>query len=236
MRHIQWARGILLAFATMPVWAGATCWDTLDQLKNSAAQATLSAVDKAEMDRLLAEAEGTRTSNDGARCEELVAQMQAKLGMPPGMPDNPIADVSEQMAESRRQPPHGAGMSAGELPPTPTREEPAAFRSPPDVALLRSDDLIGKPVRGGSGETIAKVEGVVRDDGVPRRGYAVVTFEDPNGVGDRRVVVGLDQIQLDPDGAVRVPVRTSADLAGFLEYDGAVYERYEGVIADITAD
>jgi hypothetical protein len=235
MNTIPWARGAIVAFAALPTWAAATCWDTLDQIKGSAAQATLSAVDKAEMDRLLSEAEGTRASNDGARCEELVAQMQTKLGMQPGVPDNALADVSEEMTESR-EPPHGAGVSAGELPATPSREEPAAFRSPPDISQLRTTDLVGKPVRSGSGETIAQVEAIVRDDGVPRRGYAVLTFEDPNGVGDRRVVVGLDQLHLEPDGAVRTPVRTSADLAGFLEYDGAVYERYEGAIAEITTD
>ena len=218
----------IVALAAVPgESANATCWDQVEQLRTAVDHAGLSAAAAAELTRSLAEAEETRASDNSARCEELIAEVQAKLGVQPESAEPAIPESSE--TPSGETPANMAGEGAD----TGTRDVPATYRSARDLMSLSADDLVGQPVASGSGEPIAEIEAIVRDDATPRRGHAVLAYEDKAGVGDKRVIVSLDQLELRPDGSVRVPVSAAADLQSFDEYDSTVYEKYDGQLADI---
>jgi hypothetical protein len=206
---------------------GATCWDQVEQLRTAVERAGLSAAEVAEVKRSLAEADETRASDNNARCEELVAEVQAKLGMQQEGVERSIPESSETSNGETPSSVAGAGADVD------TRDVPATYRSARDLMSLSADDLVGQPIASGSGEPIAEIEAIVRDDATPRRGYVVLAYEDQGGVGDKRVIVSLDQLELRPDGSVRVPVSSAADLKSYVEYDSSVYEKYDGELADI---
>jgi hypothetical protein len=219
--------GLALLACVCAAPVGATCWDQVEQLRTAIGRAGLSTAEAAELNRSLANADDARASDDSVRCEELVAEVQARLGMRRESAESPIPEADE--SSSRETPPSAAGAVAD----ADTQEVPATYRNSTDLMNLSADDLVGRPVASGAGEPIAEIEAIVRDDATPRRGYAVLAYEDKEGVGDKRVIVSLDQLELRPDGSVRVPVSAAADLQGFVEYDSSVYEKYDGALADI---
>ena len=202
------------------------CWDKLDELQAQLQSSRLTDEDRASVQRALHEAELTRSTNDTAHCEELVTQAQEQLGMKGGASEDSMPEAGDRSPDDRtaNSSPRAAGNAE-----VPARYETGAT----DIEHMTSDDLLGRNVLAQSGEQIGEIEAIVRDADTPPRGYAVVAVDDESGVGQRRILIGLDLIRVEPDGSVRTSAQTSQELANYPEYVRDEYQIYEGGIAEL---
>ena len=222
---------LMLSVAGMTLGVSATalgaCWDKIDELQAQLERSTMSDQDHAAVQQALEEAKQTRITDDSARCEELLTDAQEKLGMKGGQSEHSLPDTGGTSPDDRTSgtgSPHAAG----------TAEVPARYQTgATDIEHMSSDELLGREVHDTSDARIGEIEAVVRDDDTPRRGYAVVGVQDGGGVGRKHVLVGLDLMRVQPNGAVRTSAQTQKELAEYPEYIRDTYEIYEGSLAEV---
>jgi hypothetical protein len=98
---------------------------------------------------------------------------------------------------------------------------PAAAQEAPWYQTLFAPDLIGKPVRNASGESLAKIEEVAIDPASSRL-VAVLQSGGFMGLGGKHVVVPLTELQKQ-DTAFVLPQGSKQKLSARPDYDKAKY-------------
>ena len=98
------------------------------------------------------------------------------------------------------------------------------------LAGMTAGDLVNKRVKTADGKDVGEIDAVVTDKMSQEHGYAVVGVGGVLGVGEKQVLVDLDQLQLTADGHIQVPANDATDLDSLPRYDEDHFEKYEGDI------
>lgn len=97
-----------------------------------------------------------------------------------------------------------------------------------DTGMLgqrRAEEVIGQPLVNATGEEIGDIKDLVLDSG--QVVYAVVGVGGFLGMGERKVTIPFEQIQLSEDEARIMTLMTEEDLKALPEYDPEQYEPME---------
>ena len=98
------------------------------------------------------------------------------------------------------------------------------------LAGMTADDLVNKRVQTADGKDVGEIDAVVTDKMSQEHGYAVVGVGGVLGVGEKQVLVDLDQLQLTADGDIQVQASDATDFDSLPRYDEDHFEKYEGDI------
>jgi len=120
--------------------------------------------------------------------------------------------------------------TAGEYDTGTTAESSTASGSP--LASLTSEDLVNKPVHTAAGEEIGEIDKIVTDKSA-NEAFAVIGVGGVLGMGEKKVLLDVGQLQVSANGAIQVPAAGAAELEGYPEYDEDAYEDYDGEMASL---
>jgi hypothetical protein len=95
---------------------------------------------------------------------------------------------------------------------------------------MTADDLVNKRVKTADGEDVGEIDSIVTDKSQDR-GYAVVGVGGVLGVGEKKVLVDLDQLHLTADGDVRTSASSERDFDSYPTYDEKKFDKYDGDIS-----
>ena len=101
---------------------------------------------------------------------------------------------------------------------------------------MNAEDLVDKAVQSAAGRKVGAIDAIVTDKTVTdetadAHGYAVIGFGGDLGVGEKQVLLGLDQLEVSADGSIQVPANDETALAEYPEYVEKNYTEYKGEIA-----
>lgn len=96
------------------------------------------------------------------------------------------------------------------------------------LSSMTADELVDKPVKATDGKEIGEIDKIVIDRTPQGHGFAVIGVGGLLGVGETKVLVDLDQLQLTADGSLSVPVASKEDVEALPRYDEAHYQQYQG--------
>jgi sporulation protein YlmC with PRC-barrel domain len=99
------------------------------------------------------------------------------------------------------------------------------------LAGMTADDLVNKRVKTADGEDVGEIDSIVTDKMSQAHGYAVIGVGGVLGVGEKKVLVDLDQLQLTADGDIRTPVSSEHDFDSYPTYDEKNFDKYDGDIS-----
>jgi hypothetical protein len=99
------------------------------------------------------------------------------------------------------------------------------------LAGMTADDLVNKRVKTAGGEDVGEIDAIVTDKMSQAHGYAVVGVGGVLGMGEKKVLVDLDQLQLTADGNVRTQANDERDFDSYPSYDEKNFDKYEGDIS-----
>jgi len=117
----------------------------------------------------------------------------------------------------------GARMSSDEAKQT----QPSGTASSA-LASMTTKDLVDKPVKATNGKEVGEIESVVIDRTPEGHGFAVVSVGGVLGLGETKVVVDLDKLQLTADGSIQAQVADEDEIKGYTRYNEAHYQQYQG--------
>jgi len=101
------------------------------------------------------------------------------------------------------------------------------------LSAMTADQLVDKPVKATNGKEIGEIDKIVIDRTPQGHGFAVIGVGGLLGVGETKVLVDLDQLQLTADGSLRVPVASKEDVEALPRYDEAHYQQYQGELGHL---
>lgn len=96
---------------------------------------------------------------------------------------------------------------------------------------MTAEDLVNKRVKTADGEDVGEIDSIVTDKSSQDRGYAVIGVGGVLGVGEKKVLVDLDQLHLTADGDVRTSASSERDFDSYPTYDEKNFDKYEGDIS-----
>jgi sporulation protein YlmC with PRC-barrel domain len=99
------------------------------------------------------------------------------------------------------------------------------------LAAMSAADLEEKPVVNAAGEEIGEIEKVVTDNSPQAKGYAVIEYGGVLGLGEKQVLVDLDQLTVSESGNIQVPAAEADDFDAYPEYVETDYTEYDGSLA-----
>jgi sporulation protein YlmC with PRC-barrel domain len=101
------------------------------------------------------------------------------------------------------------------------------------LSSMSVSDLIDKPVQNAAGEKLGRIDAIVTDKTGRPQGYAVIGSGGVLGVGEKQVLVHLDQLQVAEDGTIQLPTSDKKDVDAYPQYVKENYEAYDGAIARV---
>jgi len=116
----------------------------------------------------------------------------------------------------------GARMSSA------TDEEKPDAATSSALASMTSSQIVNKPVKAANGKKVGDIDAVVIDRTPKGHGYVVVGVGGIFGLGEKKVVVDLDKLELTADGSIAAPVTDERELKGYTLYSEAHYQKYQG--------
>jgi hypothetical protein len=99
------------------------------------------------------------------------------------------------------------------------------------LAAMSAADLEEKPVVNASGEEIGEIEKIVTDNSPQAKGYAVIEYGGMLGLGEKQVLVDLDQLTVSASGNIQVPAAQAEDFDTYPAYVEEDYKEYDGALA-----
>lgn len=108
-----------------------------------------------------------------------------------------------------------------------------AGTGPNALALMSAKDLVDKPVKTAEGKEVGAIDAIVTDKSTAAHGYAVIGFGGHLGIGEKQVLLDLEQLRLATDGSIQVPATNVSDFDTYPEYVEKNYTKYDGEIAAI---
>jgi|SoiMethySBSTD1v2_1073268.scaffolds.fasta_scaffold342949_3 sporulation protein YlmC with PRC-barrel domain len=121
----------------------------------------------------------------------------------------------------------GARMSSDEAQQTAEQATPSGTASSA-LASMTTKDLVDKPVKATNGKEVGEIDSVVIDRTPEGHGFAVVSVGGLLGLGETKVVVDLDKLQLTADGSIQAQVADEDEIKGYTRYNEAHYQQYQG--------
>jgi hypothetical protein len=101
------------------------------------------------------------------------------------------------------------------------------------LSSMSAADLIDKPVQNAAGEKLGEIDAIVTDKTGSAPGYAVIGSGGMLGVGEKQVLVHLDQLQVANDGTIQLPTSDKKDFDAYPEYVEEDFKAYDGAIAQV---
>jgi sporulation protein YlmC with PRC-barrel domain len=99
------------------------------------------------------------------------------------------------------------------------------------LASMTAKELVDKPVKATNGKEIGEIDSVVIDRTPEGHGFAVVSVGGLMGIGEKKVVVDLDKLQLTADGSIQAQVADEKEIKGYTQYNEAHYQEYQGELS-----
>lgn len=88
---------------------------------------------------------------------------------------------------------------------------------------MMEDDIVGRNVHNMNGEEVGEVEDLVISKS-DNQGYVIIGVGGLLGLGEKRVAVSFDQVDIEDDGIVRLmSVRSEEDLENMADYNEDEY-------------
>jgi putative membrane protein len=115
-----------------------------------------------------------------------------------------------------------AAASPGEQPDAAMSDQQAAAQPEQAVSI---DEVLGSPVVNANGEEVAEIEDVVVDQS--QRHYAVLSVGGFLGIGDKKVAIPLDQMQLGEDQSYLMSAETESQLEQMPAYEEGQYQPFQ---------
>lgn len=100
------------------------------------------------------------------------------------------------------------------------------------LAQLSAEDLVNKPVHTVAGEEVGEIDKIVTDK-AKSTAYAVIGVGGMFGLGEKKVLLDVDQLQVNAQGELQVPAAGPDELEGYPEYDEDAYVEYEGAMSAV---
>jgi hypothetical protein len=116
----------------------------------------------------------------------------------------------------------GARMSSDEQQAKPSGTASSA------LASMTAKDIVDKPVKAANGKEVGEIDSVVIDRTPEGHGFAVVSVGGLMGIGETKVVVDLEKLQLTADGSLQAQVADEEEIKGYTRYNEAHYQEYQG--------
>ena len=101
------------------------------------------------------------------------------------------------------------------------------------LSSMSAADLIDKPVQNAAGEKLGEIDAIVTDKTGRPHGYAVIGSGGVLGVGEKQVLVHLDQLQVAKDGTIQLPTSDTKDVDTYPQYVKENFKTYDGAIAQV---
>jgi hypothetical protein len=139
-----------------------------------------------------------------------------------------LAAGGQQQAEQAEQKrvTDAEGQSAPDEEVAATEQPPATGESP--LAAMPASDVIGTEVQNAEGETVAEIVDLVKEQGAEDL-YAVLSVGGFLGIGDKKVVVPLEELDVDQQGEIIMANVTEDQLRDMPEYNEEGYESTAGL-------
>ena len=131
-------------------------------------------------------------------------------------PEQPVTEEAEEQAAAPEQP---AMEETEEEVVTEQPEQQQAATQPAQIVSL--EEVLGASVVNAEGDEVAEIEDVVLGEG--DQYYAILSVGGFLGIGDKKVAVPLDQLQLGEDEAYLMSGETEEQLEQMPEYDEEQY-------------
>jgi hypothetical protein len=112
--------------------------------------------------------------------------------------------------------------------PAQQEEQPQAAAAESPLAAMPASDLIGTDVKNQEGETVADIVDLVKEQGSEEI-YAVLSVGGFLGIGDKRVMVPLDELQVDQEGEVIMANASEDQLRDMPEFNQEGFESMAGL-------
>ena len=108
-----------------------------------------------------------------------------------------------------------------------TEEQLPATRESP-LAAMPASDVIGTEVQNAEGDTVAEIVDLVKEQGAENL-YAVLSVGGFLGIGDKKVVVPLEELDVGQEGEIVMANVTEDQLKNMPEYNEQGYESTAGL-------
>ena len=131
-----------------------------------------------------------------------------------------------EQAAQQKQVGAAEGQSAPDEEVAATEQPPATGESP--LAAMPASDVIGTEVQNAEGETVAEIVDLVKEQGAEDL-YAVLSVGGFLGIGDKKVVVPLEELDVDQEGEIIMANVTEDQLRDMPEYNEEGYESTAGL-------
>jgi len=96
---------------------------------------------------------------------------------------------------------------------------------------MTTSEIVNKPVKATNGKKVGDIDSVVMDRTPRGHGFAVVGVGGLFGLGEKKVVVDLDKLELTADGSIEAQVTDERELKGYTQYSEAHYQVYQGALS-----
>ena len=103
----------------------------------------------------------------------------------------------------------------------PEEQQTAAVDSP--LAAMPASDVIGSEVQNAEGQTVAEILDLVKKTGDDQL-MAVLSVGGFLGIGDKEVVVSINELDVTQDGQIVMAGANEEDLRAMPQYEEADYE------------
>jgi hypothetical protein len=101
------------------------------------------------------------------------------------------------------------------------------------LSSMSAKDLVDEPVQNAAGEKLGEIDAIVTDKAAGADGYAVIGFGGVMGVGEKQVLVHLDQLQVAEDGTIQLTASDKKDFDAYPEYVEKNFKAFDGAIAQL---
>jgi putative membrane protein len=148
------------------------------------------------------------------------APQEATQGEQAVTPEQPAATQTEEQVVTPQPEQPAATTGTEEQVVAPQPEQQQAATQPEQVVSL--EEVLGASVVNAEGDEVAEIEDVVLGEG--DKYYAILSVGGFLGIGDKKVAVPLDQLQLGEDEAYLMSAETEEQLEQMPEYDEEQYQ------------
>ncbi len=230
--HIRSLRTALFASSALVFAASASalaqeqdCTQRLDRIEQQLAQAQLDQQRQDDIQEVIRGARALADTGDQEGCMQVVAELEDLTQL-----------LDEQSAQTGQQ---GQGQKAQQQQvrqdqqqaqqgqPQAQQEQPQATSESP-LAAMPASDVIGTEVQNAEGDTVAEIVDLVKEQGAENL-YAVLSVGGFLGIGDKKVVVPLEELDVGQEGEIVMANVTEDQLRNMPEYNEEGYESTAGL-------
>ena len=175
----------------------------------------------------------TETQTRATESQDAESAPDADVSVTEPQAIEPATDADTTLMESEEPPATAPEPTADDLSSDAT--EPAERATPSPLASMTTDDVVEKPVTDETGEEVGQLEAVVIDFSPEGNGYAVVKYGGFLGLGEKEILVDLNDLELSANGVIQVPAPEGEFRSAFMPFQEGKYQHYQGELAPLLA-